>query len=484
MIAKANIDERAGARVPFKMIEMRIWADEKFVKLSRAQPSAQFLFIYLFSGPHTLQPRMVPGVYRVSRAGLADALGWSLDDFDACFREISGLRMAEADWDHQILWLPNVLKRAMPRAPNNVVGWRSGWDLIPDCNLKRRIFRAIRSAVNAQGEAFSKAFDAAIRPVQLGSGQNPKKVKESKNEGGASPRHKAIHQRDMSPNMSEAKREHRPEHQRGIDPNIAEASTDTSPTHDPSQILDRRYKNNPNVKGVNGATAPLPPRTRMRARESGPTDVEPLPDKARSEFASVRRFTEHAEEPQTQRDLLEFDVGKPLSDKDFGGHPGVHERGMSSHDASAMSPAMPHAKPGRKPSKAAPDKAHGPDTGATWDAYATAFVARYGVEPVRNATVNAQMLHFVERIGAADAPDVARFYVASCSSAFYVKRCHAVGVLLTDAESLHTQWATHRPVTATEAAMADRTATNANAFGPLIAEARERERNEAQRGHD
>ncbi|OMR93345.1 hypothetical protein AQ733_10170 [Burkholderia pseudomallei] len=92
------------------------------------------------------------------------------------------------------------------------------------------------------------------------------------------------------------------------------------------------------------------------------------------------------------------------------------------------------------------------------------------------------MLHFVERVGVAEAPEIARFFVRH-GNGYYVRRSHAVGLLLQDAESVRTQWATQRPMTATEAAMIDRTATNANAFAPLIAEARERERNEAEHGN-
>lgn len=475
MTSKADSEGRA----PFKMIETRIWADEKFVKLSRAQPSGQFLFLYLFAGPHTLQPRMVPGVYRVSRAGLADELGWPLEDFDACFREIFGLHMAEADWDHQILWLPNVLKRSMPRSPHNVIGWRAGWDMMPDCALKRRIYRATRGSIHALGESFSKAFDASIKAVQLGSGVISKKVKEATKQGGPSANHKPNHKRTMSLTMSKPKADNRPDHKRTIDRTITEPSTQPSANHPGGQILDKRYKNNPKVKGVNGATAPLTARARVRESDGNDESPEAPPGNALSEFASVRRFTASKQCEHSQGDLLDDDAGKPLSDKDFMDHPGDHKRTITPPDGSAMVPP----KVGRKSSKPAPAKAHGPDTKPTWDAYTEAFVARYGVEPVRNAVVNAQMLHFVERVGEAEAPAVARFYVEACSSSWYVKRCHAVGVLLQDAESLHTQWATHRPVTATEAAMADRTATNASAFAPLIAEARERERNEAKHDH-
>jgi len=110
-------------------------------------------------------------------------------------------------------------------------------------------------------------------------------------------------------------------------------------------------------------------------------------------------------------------------------------------------------------------------TDAAWDAYTGAFVHRYGTDPVRNATTNAQMAQFVGRIGADEAPHVAAFYVGH-NGAFYVRGGHAIGGLLKDAEKLRTEWATRRQITATAAQQADRTQTNLDAFAPLLAKAR------------
>jgi hypothetical protein len=76
-----------------------------------------------------------------------------------------------------------------------------------------------------------------------------------------------------------------------------------------------------------------------------------------------------------------------------------------------------------------------------------------------------------------EAPHIARFYVAH-NNRFYVQKGHSVGAMTLEAEKLRTEWATQRQVTAAEAAQADRTQTNMNAFGPLIAEAQAREAQE------
>lgn len=84
-------------------------------------------------------------------------------------------------------------------------------------------------------------------------------------------------------------------------------------------------------------------------------------------------------------------------------------------------------------------------TSQTWDAYKASYVLRYGHEPVRNAMVNGQIANIVKRLGS-DAPEVMRFYVAHGDS-FYLKKGHAVGLALKDAESLRTQWKRGKAVT-------------------------------------
>lgn len=138
-----------------------------------------------------------------------------------------------------------------------------------------------------------------------------------------------------------------------------------------------------------------------------------------------------------------------------------------------LPPAAPEAAPRR--SQAAKPAVQ---TSETWSAYETAYEGRYGTKPVRNATTNGQMANFVKRIGLEEASAVAAWYV-SHNNRYYVGQCHAVGAMVKDAEKLRTEWVRRRQTTATEAAQADKTQTNFNAFAPLIAAAKEREAKEA-----
>ena len=73
-----------------------------------------------------------------------------------------------------------------------------------------------------------------------------------------------------------------------------------------------------------------------------------------------------------------------------------------------------------------------------WTAYATAYRERYGVDPVRNSTVNGQLAHLVRRLGV-EAPDVARYYL-DLEDGLYRREGHSVGMLLKHCEHLRTLW--------------------------------------------
>ncbi len=115
-----------------------------------------------------------------------------------------------------------------------------------------------------------------------------------------------------------------------------------------------------------------------------------------------------------------------------------------------------------------------PPTATLWESYATAYLARYGVDPVRNAKVNGQLAQLLGRLGADEAPQVAEFYVRH-SKFQYVSARHSVNLLLRDAEGLRTEWATGNRVTDAQARQSDRKQSIADAFAPLLTEAEERE---------
>lgn len=120
----------------------------------------------------------------------------------------------------------------------------------------------------------------------------------------------------------------------------------------------------------------------------------------------------------------------------------------------AGKPATPKASPASK-------------TGPTWAAYALAYERRYAIAPVRNAKSSALLSQLVDRIGAADAPEVAAYYVGH-NSAYYVQRGHSLAALVADAEKLRTEWATKRQITNTEARRTERTQAGLDVWAGLL----------------
>lgn len=119
---------------------------------------------------------------------------------------------------------------------------------------------------------------------------------------------------------------------------------------------------------------------------------------------------------------------------------------------------------------------------ATWAAYSAAYERRYGAKPVRNASVNAKIKQFVQRIGHVESPAVAEFYVDRVSDSFVVRKVHEVGLLLSGAEGYRTQWAAGAAMTSTKAKQIDQTQSNADAADEALAILMARRNAQAQGG--
>lgn len=83
---------------------------------------------------------------------------------------------------------------------------------------------------------------------------------------------------------------------------------------------------------------------------------------------------------------------------------------------------------------------------AAWEAYSAAYQSRWGVVPVRNAKVNAQIKQFVQRVGQELSPRVLAFYISHNESE-YLRTHHSMGPAVRDAEALVTQYHRDTPIT-------------------------------------
>ena len=71
------------------------------------------------------------------------------------------------------------------------------------------------------------------------------------------------------------------------------------------------------------------------------------------------------------------------------------------------------------------------------------------MEPVKNAGINSMLCKLVDKLGAAEAPLVAAFYVHHNRQS-YVAGKHPVAMLVRDAEGIRTDWATQHQTTEQE----------------------------------
>lgn len=162
-------------------------------------------------------------------------------------------------------------------------------------------------------------------------------------------------------------------------------------------------------------------------------------------------------------------------------------QGTSQISAPEASPPAPLVLVGdaEQPRCEIPDDMPGPrdpkcTTYRTWANYAIAYHKAYGTWPVWNRTVAAQIAKLVERLGQQDAPKVAAFYVLRVKSVEANKKTHAVGLLLQNAESYHTQWKTLNPVTNIAARQAESTQQNLSEMELALEEQRMRRQANAQ----
>lgn len=147
----------------WKKIAVRMWNDEKFLRLSPAPPNGQTLWSFLLTNDLIV----VPGCIVAGEATLADVLRWPLKGFREAFREVLREGLAKADFERRFIWIPNALRYDPPQSPNVSKHWAKCWDDLPDCELKYEAFQHFKAFHEGLGGAFMKAFEkASCKPFE------------------------------------------------------------------------------------------------------------------------------------------------------------------------------------------------------------------------------------------------------------------------------------------------------------------------------
>jgi hypothetical protein len=91
----------------------------------------------------------------------------------------------------------------------------------------------------------------------------------------------------------------------------------------------------------------------------------------------------------------------------------------------------------------------------TVNAYKLAYKSKYGVDPIINAATRGQACKLVDAVGKEVAPMLAQFYLTH-NAQWYVRNLHKFGLLLSDAEKLHTEMQKGEYMTESMARKADK----------------------------
>lgn len=117
-----------------------------------------------------------------------------------------------------------------------------------------------------------------------------------------------------------------------------------------------------------------------------------------------------------------------------------------------------------KPSK--PAKTKEPTLGSQiWNAYEEEYRRRYNIAPVRNAMTNKQAQQIGLRLGV-EGVEVVRFYVRHSDKFFVIKR-HPIGLCLSDAERLYSDWKLGQGITSFDSELVERKQRNKTVFDEI-----------------
>lgn len=119
------------------------WDREPFRSLS---PTQRYVYLTIYLGPYSTA---LPGVSTCGPAALAEAAG--LPDFDVQMAELRQRGVLLSDVVARIFFLPDAINDAPPANPNAVKAWRSAFDELNDCDVKRQIDQHVRCFLLAYG---------------------------------------------------------------------------------------------------------------------------------------------------------------------------------------------------------------------------------------------------------------------------------------------------------------------------------------------
>ena len=145
----------------YRKFDVGLWDDAALQYLPRPPANPRTLLHYLVTGPQTTQ---IPGLFVCGRAALAESLGWEVEDFTRCFRDLSDCGLVAADWQARTVWVPRAwTDECAPHNPIVVSGWAATWRTIPFSLVKIHAWEFLRASLLRLGRKYVEAFDLACQ---------------------------------------------------------------------------------------------------------------------------------------------------------------------------------------------------------------------------------------------------------------------------------------------------------------------------------
>jgi len=134
--------------------------DPRIYRLSPMNPSGFGLYLYLLAMPRS----KIPGVIRADKRFFAKVLGWSVEELEGVFSELEESGLVETDWEHGLLFVPELVVRDRPTSINCVLMVRKELKRMPQCAITERVVKAIEDELSERSEKFLAVFRQKASP--------------------------------------------------------------------------------------------------------------------------------------------------------------------------------------------------------------------------------------------------------------------------------------------------------------------------------
>lgn len=138
----------------FNEVSTKLWVSKDFRTLP---DKSKLIFLFFLTG----SVRQLPGIYNVGVGSCMDHLRISRAEFMKAFDSLIKREMACADWDNNVVYLPNWhLYNRKPANKNIIKSWYNILESVTECELKERYLDDLKTFLSDKMNSTSRKLDA------------------------------------------------------------------------------------------------------------------------------------------------------------------------------------------------------------------------------------------------------------------------------------------------------------------------------------